>query len=220
MAAESVVAVLPIVRRKKGLFGQETFNLVFTQQRIIFAQLTSDMIKVEAKRKNDEAKAEGKGFLSRMASSAFSGYSLHERYPAMAPEDVLAETPGNFSLTPADISSYKVKGGGTYYENDGTARSKPNELEIKSSQGKLKFQFDQGSVSQKEARTLIDTFLAHGFQSPTPQQVPPASNHSDTPPTTTDPTPKLTPSEKKFCSSCGNKLTTDANFCTECGAKQ
>jgi len=55
MNEEQVLGVIPNV--KSGVFGQKTYNLVATDKGIIVAQLTSSMIKEEAKRVTEELKS-------------------------------------------------------------------------------------------------------------------------------------------------------------------
>lgn len=75
--------------------GQKACNLVVVDGGIIVAQLTSDMIREEASRTSREAKEEGGGFLKCVLATMSAGMTLHQRYFAMAPADILAENPGS-----------------------------------------------------------------------------------------------------------------------------
>jgi hypothetical protein len=46
----------------KSLGRWDTFTGVVNSQRLIFAQMTNEMIKAAAQQSRDQAKAEGKGF--------------------------------------------------------------------------------------------------------------------------------------------------------------
>lgn len=216
MNQEKVVAVIPNAIKKKFL-SQKAYNLVFTPSRLIVAELTSQMVKDEVKRVNEQKKAEGKGFLSRWGSTMFAGTGVYTRYFEMPPDAILAEQPENFALTADQIQSYKVKDGRTVYEGDDTARRVPPEIEIKTASGKFKYSFGTGGITAREARQTMDTFLAHGFPSSPAHQAPQPSQQLENPPPAAT---SLSTEGKTFCPHCGTQLAGDANFCTECGKKQ
>ena len=54
IAGELLVGILPAVSRKKGLLGLESFNIMVTKKRLIFAQMTNEMVKAEAKKAGKE----------------------------------------------------------------------------------------------------------------------------------------------------------------------
>lgn len=60
-SAESVLGVLAL-RKPKSLGRYDSFTGVLTNQRIIFAQTTSEMLKQASQTAKEQAKAEGKGF--------------------------------------------------------------------------------------------------------------------------------------------------------------
>ena len=71
--AEIVVGAFP-VSRKKGMFAQESFHIVFTGRRLVLAAFTDEMIKQAAK---EEGKA---GFLAGMMGAATLGYNYYKQY--------------------------------------------------------------------------------------------------------------------------------------------
>jgi len=112
MPGEAFIGVIPNAQRKKNMFSTETFNIVVTNQRMVFALVTSDMIKAEAQ----SHKGEGiKGVFKAMAA----GYNLWQRYPGISPDQVMAETPGNFSIYMNQVRKVKYSGGKTLFSKGG-----------------------------------------------------------------------------------------------------
>jgi hypothetical protein len=112
MPGETFIGVIPNARRKKNMLSTETFNIVITNQRMVFALVTSDMIKAEAA----SHKGEGiKGAFKAMTA----GYNLWQRYPGMSPDQAMAETPGNFSVYMNQVRKVKYSGGKTLFSKGG-----------------------------------------------------------------------------------------------------
>ena len=60
-SSEQIIAAITLKKNKS--FGRwDTFTGVFTNQQLIIAQMTSDMVKDATMQARDKAKAEGKGF--------------------------------------------------------------------------------------------------------------------------------------------------------------
>jgi hypothetical protein len=112
MPGEAFIGVIPNAQRKKNMFSKETFNIVVTNQRMIFALVTSDMIKAEAQ----SHKGEGiKGAFKAMTA----GYNLWQRYPGMSPDQAMAETPGNFCVYMNQVRKVKYSGAKTILSKGG-----------------------------------------------------------------------------------------------------
>ncbi len=107
--SEPIVGLIPTVEIKKGLFKSETYHLVLTQQRLVFARLTSEMLKEAAAQAKAEAKEEGKGFFGQWGAVISSNSAIAERYLQMPVEAILAENPENFSIPLAEIKKAKTK---------------------------------------------------------------------------------------------------------------
>ncbi len=161
MDGEAVIGVLPNLARKKGFlgFGRDTFNVVLTQNRIIFALLTSQMIKDEAQRAREEAKARGDNIFKKMWNTATAGYNVHKRYPAMAPDAILAETAGNFVIDPNAVTRMKYKNGGI---NDNHSSS--DIITFEYSGAKLRLETQNGSASLKDARSALVSAYGERFK--------------------------------------------------------
>ncbi len=154
MGGERIVGVIPAIRRKTGLFSSKTYNLVVTDRRILFAELTQQMATQAAKDAAEEAKAQGKGFFARAAQTALSGHRIYQKYWQMAPDAILAETPGNYAVELRDIVSVQVHAG-MWDEVHG--RHDQDEMRIKTHREKMKLTFVQGSAH--DAKKLLQGLL-------------------------------------------------------------
>lgn len=131
-----------VFRKPKSLGRYDAYAGVLTSQRLIFAQLTSEMITAAAQQARDQAKAEGKGFFGQWANQLKNTFGFTNRYLTMAPEAVLAETAGNFALDNNTISEIKIHQKGQQDEN---YSNREFEAEIKTSQGTFKYRMDENT---------------------------------------------------------------------------
>ena len=139
ISGEATVGVI-LFRKPKSLGRWDTYTGVVTNQRLIFAQMTSEMLKVAAQQSRDQAKAEGKGFFGQWSDQLKATFGYSQRYLTMPPEAILIETPGNFALYNSTISQIKVK---PKEYNEGQTRYL--EVEIHSTSGKIEYQIDENS---------------------------------------------------------------------------
>jgi hypothetical protein len=128
------------------------FTLVFTNQRLIFANQTSEMMKANIQRAKQAARQQGKGFFSQWGAvlTANSGSHYYEMHPA----DILAERPANFVLLYNQIRSAKLR---EAYDSEGGPDYVYLELETVS--GKMSLQFNNLDVNQ--ARQLLRTTVGN-----------------------------------------------------------
>ena len=149
MNAEKVTGVLPDLRT--GMLGQTSYSLVVTDRRLIFAQITNELLKQEREKAVSDS---GGGLMSRWKASMGSHYSFHERYYNMDPEEALRESPDNYEIRPEQVRSVKLKGSKNW-SNDG--KKSPNKMVIKWSGGKNKYNFQR--VSSNEAKKALYPLL-------------------------------------------------------------
>jgi len=132
---EPVVGVIATVARRKGLFGSQTYCLVVTPQRLVFAELTSQMQKDAARRADEAAKAEGKGLLGRVAARFGWTGDMRDKYEQMPVEDALREVEGNFFVPNSGVR--KV----TFAQNHNHETHVTTEiLSIEADSGKYRFE--------------------------------------------------------------------------------
>jgi len=69
---ETIIEVVP-VNWRKSLFKSESWGMVITNERLVFAKWTQELFNKEAQRRKEEAKEEGGGklkqFFSQMSAS-------------------------------------------------------------------------------------------------------------------------------------------------------
>ena len=137
---ESVRGVM-FLRKPKSLGRYDSFGGVVTNQRLIFAQITGEMLKDAVKMARDQAKAEGKGFFGQWADQLSASFGYIQKYLTMEPTAILSETSGNFDIDNSAIQEIKLKRKDI---SQGNTRIKQHEyeIEIKSSQGKYEFRMD------------------------------------------------------------------------------
>ena len=154
--AEQLIGVIPGISRKKGLFAVEGFSLVVTEKRLIFAVVTSEMVKEAAKKANEEAKANGKGFMAGMLEAATVGYTIHKRYFDMTPEAALAENSTNFAVELSRVKKVKIEPSKRVVRHNSNRRQETWEdgrLEIQTAGEKYFFSLPQ--TSYEAAREVI-----------------------------------------------------------------
>jgi hypothetical protein len=106
-SGESIMGVL-LLRKPKSFGRYDTFTGVVTNQRFIFAQMTSQMVTQTIKDAQQQAKSEGKGFFGQWADQLKASFGYTQRYLTMQPDAILAETPGNYAYTNSTISEVKI----------------------------------------------------------------------------------------------------------------
>ncbi len=105
---EEIKSITPNLRENK-VFGAKTYNVILTDKRLVFAQVTSQMIKQETQKARQDAKNQGKGFFGKWASQIGAAMSFSERYKDMPVDDILDENPGNFYIDRNQIRKVKVR---------------------------------------------------------------------------------------------------------------
>lgn len=150
-AGEGVVGVIPLLQRRKGLIGSESFTLVLTLERLILAKMTSEMLKSVVQQARQEAKAQGKGFLGQVGAQ-MGAYSAHAQgYLHMPVEAILREHPDNFQIPVAQVRKVQVKHG-RYDEQ----QSNPDQLVIHAGD---KLRFNLKGTSAGEAKKVLKQVL-------------------------------------------------------------
>jgi hypothetical protein len=137
---EPTVGVI-LFRRMKSMGRYDSYAGVVTTQRMIFAQLTADMLNQAAQQARDQAKAEGKGFFGQWGDQLRGTFGYTNRYLTMPPQTILAETAGNFAIYNNTISEIKIHLKGQH-QNDGPREF---EAEIQCSSGTYKYRMAENS---------------------------------------------------------------------------
>lgn len=138
---ENVLGVVEDLRT--GFLGRNSYNMVLTDRRLIFAKYSTELMKQEREKAMEGAK--DKGFFGKWKASISSGFNFHKRYYSMEPQDILQEDEDNYEISPKDISSIKLIDRGF---DMGSDKREPNEMKIKWSGGKEKFKFQKQTAKQ------------------------------------------------------------------------
>lgn len=108
-AEEPVIAVLPSLGISRGLFKIQSYNLVVTPQRLVFALITSEMLKKAAEQAKTESQDQGKGFIKQWGAVITSTKRITDAYFTMPITHILAENPDNFAIQNGDVESIRLK---------------------------------------------------------------------------------------------------------------
>lgn len=153
--AETVLGAIPDARIKTGLLKQEAWVLIVTDQRLLGARVTDDLIKHVVEQARAQAKASGSGFFGQWGAQIKASFTLGQRYCAMTPEAILAETPGNWALWPGQVSSIKVerksRGGG----GDDSPDIDYLKITVETPGGKGTYETNDDNPSQREVQALL-----------------------------------------------------------------
>jgi hypothetical protein len=107
--SEPIKAMFPNLQIGKSWGRNDTYNLIVTDRRSIFAKLTNELINETVKTRRAKASAEGKGFWGQYKAQLTGFNNYTDRYVNMNPEMILAETPGNFFIDNATILKIKTR---------------------------------------------------------------------------------------------------------------
>lgn len=149
VSGEAILAVVPGLTRSKGFMGvvQESYTLVVTDQRLIFAAYTNRVATTAVKAARAEAKSQGKGFFGQWGSQMSAmgmGYYLQ-----MTPEEILAEENGSFYIPHNQVQGIKFH---SEYNSDGGIYG--DVVEFRSPGGKYSFRLKM--TDERSVRKVLE----------------------------------------------------------------
>lgn len=147
-----MIGVIPGAQRRKGLLGYQTFNVVVTPGRLVFALMTQKMMNDAVREASEEAKRQGKGLLERMTAQMGWLNIMVQRYEAMPVQAALAEQPDNFFIPNNQIRKVRVE-----RREDRQRHTHSDHLIIEATSGKHEFELKSGQPA--EARHLLQQVL-------------------------------------------------------------
>jgi hypothetical protein len=139
--AEPVLAVIPGAQRRKGLFGFQSYSIVVTSQRLVFADMSQKMMNEAVKEMNRRAKAAGKGVFGVIAAQMGWMNVLVEKYTAMGADAALAENKENFFIPNNTIQKVRIE---EQDDEDGPSITK---LKIEALSGKYEYRLTAGDAN-------------------------------------------------------------------------
>ena len=105
---EAIRQIIPNLIVSKSLGRTDTYNLIITDRRSIFAKLTSEIMNETVKMRRDNAAAEGKGFFGKWKAQMQGFNTYTDWYKDKTPDQALGETPGNYAIDNSAIRNIKV----------------------------------------------------------------------------------------------------------------
>jgi hypothetical protein len=152
---ETVLGAIPNARIKTGMLKSENWVLVVTDQRLLGARLTDDLVKRITEEARNQAKASGSGFLGQWGAQIKAGFALGQRYCAMTPEAILAETAGNWALLPGQASAIKVEKKSRNAGSDNDLSLDYLRITIETPAGKGTYETNDDKPGQREVQALL-----------------------------------------------------------------
>jgi hypothetical protein len=134
---EIIKIIIPNLMMSKSWGRSDTFNLIVTNQRSIFAKLTTQVMNDTIKMRREKAASEGKGLLGKWGAQ-MSGFNTYiDRYQTISPEEALLENKENFQIDNSLIKNVKSA-------SDGDQNNEMYNIEITTATQKYRFktQFD------------------------------------------------------------------------------
>jgi zinc-ribbon domain len=145
-SGEQVLGVIPAAQRRKGLFGTQTFSVIVTPTRLVFAEVTSQMQKDAVREAQQEAKQQGKGFLGQIGAQLSWLNRIVDKYSAMPVERALAETQDNFFILNSHVRKVQIQ-----HQHDMERHTSSDFLVIEAASGKHRFELKGGGIDQTRA---------------------------------------------------------------------
>jgi hypothetical protein len=212
---EEIVGIVPHVLQSTGGVKSRQHTLIVTDQRLIVAQFTAQMMtEALAQSKAKGGKGLLGGLLAGRVLTPSDIVAYTDKYWSMKPEKIVSESPGNFTLETAGISAasveHQVKGPD---DEDSSIGFDRYVLTIHSIQGQHSFIFDADPQDMDALRRgLGERVTGSGRLRP----VKPTSQHAPTHPGRELAAQQLRDGAR-FCANCGHLVPYGANFCAECG---
>lgn len=153
--AEMVLGAIADARMKTGFLKSEAWVLVVTDQRLLGARVTDELMKYVVEQARAQAKASGSGFFGQWGAQIKAGFALGQRYAAMTPEAILAETPGNWALWPGQVSSIRVEHKTRGAGSDSDQTIDYLKITVETPGGKGEYETNDDKPGQREVQALF-----------------------------------------------------------------
>jgi hypothetical protein len=153
--AEKILGVIPNARIKTGFLKSEEWVLVVTDQRLLGARMTDELRKRAVAEAKASAKASGSGIFGQWGAQIKASYNIGQRYLAMTPEQILAETPGNWALAPGQVKEIKVEKKSRGGAGDDAPDIDFLRITVETAAGKGAYETDDDKPGQKEVKEML-----------------------------------------------------------------
>lgn len=141
---EQTIGAIPQAKKFKTMgMTYDSYVVVLTTRRMVFAVLTSKEMQQAANDARDKAKAEGKGFFGAWGEQLKATFKYGEKYLYMPPDQIVAQNPANFAIENSTITEVKLS----------IKRSSSNkvtyasdfDMHVKTPRGEQTFRIDENS---------------------------------------------------------------------------
>jgi len=153
MHSEPILGTIANVQKRKGFMGisADTYNLIVTPTRLVFAYVSQQTMKAEVAEANQEAKAQGKNWLGVVGAQMGWLKRLLAKYNSMTIEEILAQYPGSFIISNAEVKKIRL---GAPSDEDSNVQGV---MSIDTLAGKHSFELV--SVQPQDAKRLLQQTL-------------------------------------------------------------
>ncbi len=151
---EPILGIVPLAQRRKGFLGLgvETFNIIITPHRLVFAIVTKEQTNQAVATARDQARSEGKGFFGQAAAQMGWVNILCQSYARTPIPTILNRHPDSFAIANSAIQKIRLRNRQTDEDNTITT-----ELIIKTTGGKHKFTLQ--TMNRRQAREILQQTL-------------------------------------------------------------
>lgn len=136
-AVETVKMIVPDLLMIYGFGKSDTFNLIITTHRSIFAKLTRSIKEQSQKKMNEKIDGAKMNRVIKWMAKRVDYSAYLEWYAGKSPQEVLNETPGNYAIDNVDIIDVSIKDESSDTEDGG--KIPDYELVITTREKTLKF---------------------------------------------------------------------------------
>ncbi|MHB1293772.1 MAG: hypothetical protein ACYC4R_02135 [Anaerolineae bacterium] len=109
--SEPILGIVPGVQRKSGFMGLkvDSYNVVLTPYRLVFAYMSSELMKEAVNTAREQAKSEGKGWLAQVGAQMRWLNVVCARYQQMPVGALFTQYPGSFAVNYAEIKRVRLR---------------------------------------------------------------------------------------------------------------
>ena len=118
-AVETVKMIVPDLLMIYGFGKSDTFNLIITTHRSIFAKLTRSIKEQSQKKMNEKIDGAKMNRVIKWMAKRIDYSAYLEWYAGKSPQEVLNETPGNYAIDNVDIIDVSIKDESSETEDGG-----------------------------------------------------------------------------------------------------
>ena len=156
---ERIVGIIPHLLKSTGYAKSRQYILIVTDRRLIVAQITAQMMEEMRNRSKIRAQQGKRGMLGGLlAGKVLSIADIVEfsnRYWAMAPDQIVMETPGNLAFDIGSISVAAVQHQYAERDEDSSITVDWYVLDLVSTQGSYSFNFDADPQDMNVLRSVL-----------------------------------------------------------------